>query len=232
MQGQGAPEDNLWQQVEGASFNEAEARAQFVLGLRQRGVSNTGLLSAIERVPRRLFLPAVYHQHSYEDGMLPIECGQAVLPPSHIARVLNLLEVGEEHSVLEVGTGSGYQTAILGHLADRVISLERYATLAKLASQRIAALKLYNVKVEQGDGLEGLSQYGPYDRIVLNGAVKDVPQQLISQLSEDGILIAPIGPEGEIQVLTKVSMEENVASQQGFGEVRMVSLRPKRAEHL
>ncbi|NVK34806.1 MAG: protein-L-isoaspartate(D-aspartate) O-methyltransferase [Rhodobacteraceae bacterium] len=228
---QGAQEDSFWPQ-DGSTFNEAEARAHFVLSLRKRGVSNTALLSALERVPRRLFLPAIYHIYAYEDVMLPIECGQAVLAPSYIARVIQMLDTSQGDSVLEIGTGSGYQTAILSHLAARVVSVERYSTLASLAKQRIDALKLENVTIQEADGLGGCRQHAPFDRIVLTGAVKEVPDTLVSQLSPSGLLIAPIGPEGEVQVLTKVQMEGDVETRQSFGEVRMVSLRSGRAEFM
>jgi len=212
--------------------DEAEARAALVLGLRRSGIGARELLSAIERVPRRLFLSARHHELAYEDSPLPIECGQVVSAPSQVARVVQALEVGPNNSVLEVGTGSGYQAAILGHLAARVDTIDRYSTLAKLAHQRLAALKLGKVQVHHADGMTGLKARAPFDRIVVTGAVEEVPETLLTQLAPDGILIAPIGPSRQPQVLTKISFQTGHREDTQFGEVRLVSLVAGRAQSL
>jgi len=212
--------------------DEAEARASLVLGLRRSGIGARELLSAIERVPRRLFLSARHHELAYEDSPLPIECGQVVSAPSQVARAVQALNVGSGHSVLEVGTGSGYQAAILAHLAARVDTIDRYSTLAKLAHQRLAALKLSNVNVHHADGLAGLKARAPFDRIVVTGALEVIPEALLMQLAPGGILIAPIGQPRQPQVLTKISFEGGDREDTELGQVRLVSLVAGRAQSL
>ncbi|GGB54223.1 protein-L-isoaspartate O-methyltransferase [Roseibium aquae] len=212
--------------------DEAEARAALVLGLRRRGIGSRELLSAIERVPRRLFLSARHHDLAYEDSPLPIECGQVVSAPSFVAAVLQALSVSSSHSVLEIGTGSGYQAAILGHLAARVDTIDRYRTLADLARQRLAALKMTKVEVHCADGFTGLKSKAPFDRIILTGAVDAVPETLINQLTPDGVLIAPIGPARQAQVLTRISFETGNRVEKQIDRVRLVSMSPGRAQSL
>jgi len=214
------------------SVDEAEARAGLVLALRGRGIGDRSLLSAIERLPRRLFLPARYHRLAYEDASIPIECGQSVSAPSYVARIVQALALSKEHRVLEVGTGSGYQTAVLGHLAGEVDSIDRYRTLVDLATQRAAVLKLRNVRIHQGDGLHGLKERSPFDRIVLTGAVAEVPEVLIAQLAPEGILIAPVGEPGKPQVLTLIRRGAAGDQRQEIDRVRLVSLTKGKAERL
>ncbi|WP_428641454.1 protein-L-isoaspartate(D-aspartate) O-methyltransferase [Roseibium sp.] len=212
--------------------NEAEARAAFVLGLRRRGVGARNVLSAIERVPRRLFLSARHHGLAYEDAALPIECGQTVSAPSLVAFTLQALDISPEHSVLEIGTGSGYQAAVLAHLADRIETLDRFATLTKLASQRFAALKLENVKARQMDGLAGFKQKGPYDRIVVTAAVEAVPDAWVQQLKPGGLLIAPLGKAREPQSLIRFQKSESVMTAENLITIRTVMMQPGLAKKL
>ncbi|MBD8878765.1 protein-L-isoaspartate(D-aspartate) O-methyltransferase [Roseibium polysiphoniae] len=212
--------------------DEVQARAQLVLALRGHGVGDRAVLSAIERVPRRLFLAAVHHSLAYEDSSLPIECGQVVLAPSFVARMAQALKLESGHRVLEVGTGSGYQAAVLAHLAGQVDSIDRYATLASLAGQRTAALKLSNVRIHVGDGMEGLKQKAPFDRIVLTGAVEEIPEALLSQLAPGGILMAPVGLSGKPQIMTRVTRGEDGDQSEDLEIVRMVSLIKGAAERL
>ena len=213
--------------------DEAQARAQLVLTLRGRGVGDRAVLSAIERVPRRLFLSAIHHGLAYEDSALPIECGQTVLSPSFVARVVQYLEVQKSHRVLEIGTGSGYQAAVLGHLGGEVHSIDRYRTLAELAGQRIAALKLPNVKIHHGDGLAGMGKRGPFDRIVLTGAVIEVPEVVMSLLSEDGLLIAPQGEPCSVQSLVRIRRTAGAYSRETLANgLRLTALVPGQAEFL
>lgn len=215
------------------SADEAEARASLILGLRRRGIASLAVLSAIERVPRRLFLSARHHRLAYEDASIPIECGQIVSAPSYVARVAELLELTQESRVLEIGTGSGYQAAVLGHLAGEVESLERYRTLVELASQRTAAVKLRNVRIHHADGFKGLSENAPFDRIVLTGSVETVPEILTEQLAPGGILVAPIGPAGQPQTLTRLRRTDNgIAEEQIDPNIRLVALTKGLAEKL
>ncbi|MFD1694417.1 rRNA adenine N-6-methyltransferase family protein [Roseibium aestuarii] len=216
-------------------LDEREARAAFVLRLRSSGIGDRNVLAAIERVPRRLFLAAIYHALAYQDAVVPIECGQTASAPSLVARVVQALCIEPNHRVLEVGTGSGYQTAVLSHLAAEVHSIERYRGLVDLARQRLAALKLKNIHLHHGDGLAptravedtiGLADAGAdperaledclavrplkatdkFDRIVVNAAWPVVPDDLRGLLKPNGILILPLGAPREIQKLTRYTV--------------------------
>jgi len=221
-------------QISGSSPlpDEAEARAALVLGLRRRGVGAREVLAAIERLPRRLFLSARHHSLAYEDVALPIECGQTVSAPSVVAFTVQALGIAPEHAVLEIGTGSGYQAAIMAHLAARVETLDRFATLADLATRRFAALKLDNVKARQADGFEGFRQKGPFDRIVVNAAVEAVPDSWIQQLKPGGLLIAPIGTAKRAQSLIRFQKTESVMTAETLMSVRTVMLQPGLAKKL
>lgn len=212
--------------------DEAEARAALVLALRRRGVGARDVLAAIERVPRRLFLPARYHGLAYEDTALPIECGQTLSAPSMIAVCVQALAIAPEHAVLEIGTGSGYQAAVMAHLAARVETLDRFATLTELATKRFAALRLENVKARQQDGFDGLRQQGPYDRIVVNAAVEAVPDSWVEQLKPGGVLVAPIGKPNQLQSLIRFQKTDDVMTAETLSPLRTVMLRPGVARKL
>lgn len=212
--------------------DEAEARAALVLSLRRQGVGARDVLSAIERVPRRLFLPARHHSLAYEDVTLPIECGQTVSSPSLVAFTAQALDVSPEHALLEIGTGSGYQSAVLAHLTERVETVDRFATLADLARRRFAALKLDNVTARQGDGFEGLKQKGPFDRIVVTAAIPSVPDNWVQQLKPGGILIAPVGQSMQPQSLIRFVKTESVMTAETLMPVRTVMLQPGVAQLL
>lgn len=212
--------------------DEAEARAALVLALRRRGVGAREVLAAIERVPRRLFLSARHHSLAYEDAALPIECGQTVSAPSLVAFTVQALNVAPEHAVLEIGTGSGYQAAVLAHLAARVETIDRFATLTELASRRFAALKIDNVKARQMDGGEGLRQKGPFDRIVVNAAVEEVPDIWVQQLKPGGYLIVPVGKVRQPQSLIRFQKTETVMTAETLMMVRTVMLQSGLAKKL
>lgn len=221
-------------QTDGSSAlpDESEARAALVLRLRQRGVGARDVLSAIERVPRRLFLSARHHGLAYEDAALPIECGQTVSAPSLVAYMIQALNVSQNDSVLEIGTGSGYQAAVMAHLAKRVETLDRFATLTDLATRRFSALKLENVKARQADGFEGLRKKGPYDRIVVTAAVAEVPDAWVQQLKPGGFLVAAVGRPKEVQSLIRFQKNENVMTGENLMPVRTVMLQPGVAKKL
>lgn len=230
-------------------MEEREARAAFVLGLRGRGIGDRAVLAAIERVPRRLFLAAIYHQLAYRDAAVPIECGQTASAPSQVARMAQILAVQPSHRVLEIGTGSGYQTAVLSHLAGEVHSIERFRGLVNLAVQRLAALKLTNLSLHHGNGLgigreddeldtpleesPGTKRLDPrqkFDRIIVNGAWSEVPSSLISLLRPGGMLLMPVGAPSSLQELVRVTKPvesaraENGLQRDVLDRVRNVSL--------
>lgn len=171
---------------------DADRLMRFVLGLRQGGVTDARVLSALERTPRTHFAPAAFAAFAYDDRELPIGDGQTMTAPSLVARVLMALELKGGESVLEVGTGSGYQAAALGALARRVVSLERRQGLAAAARGRIGERRLMHVYVHYADGHDGWAQDAPFDRIVVNGAVSAPPATLWAHLAEGGVLVAPV----------------------------------------
>ncbi len=203
---------------------DREATAALILRLRSQGIRNTRLLSAIERVPRRLFLSAALQRHAGEDTAMPIECGQTISQPSLVARMTDALDVAATHKVLEVGTGSGFQAAILGLMAGEVHSIERYRTLVDLARERLASLRIGSVRVHHGDGLEGLAEHAPYDRIIVTASGPEIPRVLLDELAEDGKLIMPRGPKGSLQQLVLIEKRDGRLSEKVLAEVRFVPL--------
>jgi protein-L-isoaspartate(D-aspartate) O-methyltransferase len=158
-----------------------------------RGIKDERVLAALRKVPRHLFVKEHLRSQAYGDHALPIGAAQTISQPYIVARMTELLEVGPEHSVLEIGTGSGYQTAILAQLARRVYSLERLAELAKEAIPRMRQLGLDNVKIQVFDGTVGWSEWAPYDRILVTAGAPKVPEPLLDQLAPGGALLVPEG---------------------------------------
>ena len=210
--------------MQGAEDGDREAAAALVLKLRQQGVSDHRVLSALERVPRRLFLSAPLQRHADQDTALPIECGQTISQPSLVAMMSEALDLKDTHRVLEVGTGSGYQAAVLGLLAGEVHSVERYRTLGDLARNRLRTLKITTVTVHHGDGMEGLSDQAPFDRIIVTAAGETIPPALIEQLADGGRLIMPRGPQGGVQDLIVVEMVDGRFKERSLCAVRFVPL--------
>jgi protein-L-isoaspartate(D-aspartate) O-methyltransferase len=165
---------------------------RFVLEMRQAGVTDARVLSAMERTPRNDFAPEHLEALALDDSALPLAHGQAMTKPSIIGRVLMALGVQPGDNVLEIGAGSGYQTAVLGQLAHKVTSLERWRDMAGEARAGIGAARLMRVHVHGGDGHDGWPAEAPYDRIILNAAVAEIPAPLLDQLKPDGVLIAPL----------------------------------------
>lgn len=161
--------------------------------LERRGIADARVLEAIDQVPRELFVRSNLKTQAYRDSALPIGHGQTISQPYVVARMTELLRVEKEHSVLEVGTGSGYQAAILAHLAKRVFSLERIGDLAREAVERLRTLGLDNVKVQVFDGTVGWSEMAPFDRILVTAGAPQVPEALLTQLTERGRLVVPEG---------------------------------------
>jgi protein-L-isoaspartate(D-aspartate) O-methyltransferase len=198
--------------------------AAIVLKLRGLGISDRAVLKAIERVPRTLFVPAEWRHHAYSDHALPIDCGQTISAPSVIAGIVAALDVCDRHSVLEIGTGSGYQAAILARLARRVTTLERFRTLAKSAERRFSALGLRNITALVGDGTLGWSRQAPFDRIVVGAACPEPPARLLAQLTDSGILIAPVGGGRIPQRLTLFQRIGNGFDTRDLGPARFLPI--------
>ena len=175
--------------------------------LRQRGIADERVLAAMERVPRHEFAPERYRDQAYEDHPLPIGEGQTISQPYIVALMLDALKLSPTDKVLEIGTGSGYVTALLAELTDSVISIERHESLAESARALLAALGYSNVHVVTGDGTRGFQGAAPYDAIAVSAAAAEMPPALIAQLGEGGRMIIPVGAE-DSQQLRLVRMED------------------------
>lgn len=182
---------------ETAIMDEIEhEKIELIMGLRKQGIRDKRVLSAIERVPREKFISATFRKQAYEDHALPIECGQTISQPYVVAYMTEQLQVGERMKVLEVGTGSGYQAAVLAKLCRRVYTIERYRTLLNDAVKRFDELRLHNITAKVGDGAKGWPEQAPFDRIIVTAAAPSVPQALVDQLKEGGLMIVPVGSSG------------------------------------
>ena len=214
--------------------NEAERRrrAEFVLMLRGQGIRNRRVLSAMERVPREAFVDPDYRELAYADRPLPICCGQTISQPFIVAYMTDQLDVRDTDTVLEVGTGTGYQTAVLALLADHVYSIDRYRTLVENAEQRLAALRITNVTITLGDGYQGLPEEAPFDRIMVTAASPEVPPALEEQLAVGGVMVIPVGPETGIQSLYRVTRTDEGISRKRLIDVRFVPMVPGTAQQL
>jgi len=169
-----------------------EQAARLGLALRQAGISDPQVLAAMQKTPRNLFVSQAYQEQAWHDEALPIECQQAISQPSLVAYMSVALQVSKRDKVLEIGTGSGYQTAILAQLCRRVYSLERHRTLYKQAKARFRSLGLSNITGMLGDGLEGWPQQAPFDRIMVTAAAQTIPEALVNQLKIGGLMILPL----------------------------------------
>jgi protein-L-isoaspartate(D-aspartate) O-methyltransferase len=205
---------------------------EFLLTLRRRGISDSAVLRAMDEVPRGQFVEPDFSRQAYADQALPIACGQTISQPYVVAYMTEQLGVRPEHRVLEVGTGSGYQAAVLSRLARDVVSIERYRTLADKARARLAALGYDNVDVVGGDGLAGVPDRAPFDRIIVTAAAETLPQTLIDQLADNGVMILPLGPQGGTQHIIKVTKSQTGIAQENLIAVRFVPLLPGQAKEL
>jgi protein-L-isoaspartate(D-aspartate) O-methyltransferase len=211
---------------------QAEERMEFLLTLRRRGIGDQAVLRAMDEVPRGQFVASEFVDRAYADQALPIDCGQTISQPYVVAYMTEQLAMRPHHRVLEVGTGSGYQAAVLSRLAREVVSIERYRTLAEQARARLAALGYDNVEIVVGDGLVGVPGRAPYDRIVVTAAAETLPQTLIDQLGDDGVMILPLGPHGVSQHIIKLTKSKTGTARENLIAVRFVPLLPGQAQEL
>ena len=214
------------------SAKEQIGRMEFLLALRRRGIMDPAVLRAMDEVPREYFVLAEYSEAAYFDQALPIDCGQTISQPYVVAFMTEQLKVAPTHRVLEIGTGSGYQAAVLSRLAARVVSIERFRPLAERARGRLATLGFGNVEVLVGDGFEGAGDLAPYDRIIVTAATAEVPQALVNQLAKGGIMILPLGPQDGAQTLVKLTKTDHGIDREDLIAVRFVPLLPGRAREL
>ena len=211
---------------------EAPEKMKFQLTLRRRGISDQAVLRAMEEVPREIFVEAADRADAYRDSALGIACGQTISQPYVVAYMTEQLEVEPQHHVLEVGTGSGYQAAVLSRLARDVVSVERYRTLADTARERLKTLGFTNVTVIAGDGFAGVPAQAPFDRIIVTAAAEEVPEALVAQLAEGGKMVLPLGPRDGTQHLVKLTKTVQGLSRQNLIAVRFVPLLPGQAREL
>ena len=198
--------------------------ARLILALRSQGVTDPKVLHAIEKTPREMFTPDLFKERAWEDSALPIACGQTISQPFIVGLMTQALTIEPRSRVLEIGTGSGYQTAILARLARLVYSVERYRTLLKEAEGRFKALGLTNVITRFGDGGEGWPEQAPFDRILVTAAAPDEPKKLLAQLKPNGVLVAPIG-KGPVQSLRRYAGDgKGGFSVEALCDVRFVPL--------
>jgi protein-L-isoaspartate(D-aspartate) O-methyltransferase len=215
-----------------AGWQQHIGRMEFLLTLRKRGITDQAVLRAMEEVPRGEFVAADYTDIAYSDQALPITCGQTISQPYVVAYMTEHLSLMPEHRVLEVGTGSGYQAAVLSRLAREVVSIERFRTLAESARERLKRLGYDNVEVVVGNGFAGVPEKGPYDRIVVTAAAEKLPQALIDQLTEGGAMLLPLGPHDGTQHIVKLTKSSTGLEREELIPVRFVPLLPGKAMEL
>jgi protein-L-isoaspartate(D-aspartate) O-methyltransferase len=212
--------------------DDSVGRMSFLLCMRRRGIADAALLRALDQVPREHFVENEFSDRAYADQALPIACGQTISQPYVVAYMTEQLKIEPQHRVLEVGTGSGYQAAILSRLAREVITIERYRTLAENARIRLATLGYDNVEVRVGDGLQGAPDKAPYDRIMVTAAAESIPDALVAQLADDGAMVLPLGPHGGSQQLVKLTKTPTGIEREALIAVRFVPLLPGQAREL
>ena len=204
--------------------DEAERKMQFLFALRSRGVTDGRVLSAMEKVDRGAFVKGVFAERAYEDMPLPISCGQTISQPSVVGLMTQALHVSARDKVLEVGTGSGYQAAVLSQLARRVYTIERHRRLVQAARETFDALGLANITAVLGDGSRGYPEQAPFDRILVTAAAEDPPGPLLAQMRVGGIMVLPVGQSDAVQSLIKVTRTETGYDYDEIRPVRFVPL--------
>ena len=214
-----------------ASQNPPE-KMMFQLTLRRRGISDQAVLRTMEEIPRELFVEPADRGDAYRDSALGIACGQTISQPFVVAYMTEQLQIRPEHRVLEIGTGSGYQAAILSRLCRQVLTIERYRTLADSARKRLAKLACDNVEVMLGDGFDIPANAGQFDRILVTAAMEQIPEGLTQRLDPGGILIAPVGPHQDTQTLIRLTRTDAGLERKPLVDVRFVPALPGIAREL
>lgn len=202
----------------------AERKMRFLFALRSRGVTDTRVLTAMEKIDRGLFVRGIFADRAYEDMPLPIACGQTISQPSVVGLMTQALQVNPRDTVLEVGTGSGYQAAILSQLSRRVYTVDRYRRLVREAGELFRQLDLVNITAITADGSHGLPDQAPFDRIIVTAAAEDPPGPLLEQLKPGGIMVVPVGQSDAVQALIKVTRSSRGFDYEELRPVRFVPL--------
>ena len=207
-------------------------KMMFQLNLRRRGISDQTILRTMEEVPREVFVTVADRDHAYRDSALGIACGQTISQPFVVAYMTEQLQLQKHHNVLEIGTGSGYQAAILSRLSRHVLTIERYRTLADSARLRLEKLGYDNIEVMFGDGFDIPAGAGNFDRIIVTAAMERIPDSLVQRLEPGGILIAPVGPHHGIQTLVRGTRSATGFECKDLVDVRFVPALPGVAREL
>ena len=214
-----------------AAHNPPE-KMMFQLNLRRRGISDQAVLRAMEEVPRDVFVVTADRADAWRDSALAIACGQTISQPFVVAYMTEQLQLQKQHRVLEIGSGSGYQAAILSRLCRQVLTIERYRTLADSARARLEKLGCDNVEVMLGDGFDVPDGAGQFDRIIVTAAMERIPEALMQRLEPGGILIAPVGPHQGTQTLVRISRTADGFDRKELVDVRFVPALPGIAREL
>jgi protein-L-isoaspartate(D-aspartate) O-methyltransferase len=212
--------------------DERVERMEFLLGLRRHGIMDAAVLHAMDEVPRDFFVAPAQAEQAFADHALPIACGQTISQPYIVAYMTEQLRIRPEHRVLEIGTGSGYQAAVLSRLAREVVSIERYRTLGEAARARLKTLGYDNVEVIVGDGTQGAPDKAPFERIIVTAAAEAVPDALTAQLADNGIMVVPVGPPGGAQHILRLTKHAGKIEHETLLAVRFVPLLPGKAREL
>jgi len=205
-------------------FDFAARKLNLLAELRHAGITDDRVLEALARVPRERFVPDTFQDRAYENVPLPIGRDQTISQPYIVALMTQALQLDERHCILEIGTGSGYQAAVLAKLCRRVFTLERHRMLLHDAQRRFAALRLHNITTRFGDGTKGWPEAAPFDRIIVTAAAPEVPLRLVEQLREGGIMLVPVGPERREQTLIRLHRTGDGHRMERLGTVRFVPL--------
>ncbi len=211
-------------------MSDAPRIIQLLMELRGQGITDIRVLSAIETIPRQNFVPAAFADRAYENIPLPIAQGQTISQPYIVAYMTQLLEVGPRMKVLEIGTGSGYQAAVLARLCRRLYTIDRYRSLVQGAEKQFRALDLHNISTRVGDGMKGWPEQAPFDRIIVTAAGREIPPALVEQLADGGVLVAPRDEKDGRQVMVRLRRTPEGISEERLIAVRFVPLLPGVAE--
>jgi protein-L-isoaspartate(D-aspartate) O-methyltransferase len=202
----------------------ASRKIRLIMELRRAGIADTEVLSAIERIPRDAFTPESFRHQAYENMAIPIGQGQTLSQPQVVALMTQALRASRRTKVLEVGTGSGYQAAVLSRLCRRVYTIERFKELLKTAEARFLALRLHNITARHGDGWKGWREQAPFDRIIVTAAASSIPGVLVDQLAEGGLMVLPVGKTSRDQALLRLTRTPEGVKEEHLTDVRFVPL--------
>jgi protein-L-isoaspartate(D-aspartate) O-methyltransferase len=206
--------------------------ADLILRLRRAGITEQRVLAAMEAVPRDLFVPHESQREAYAERALPIDCGQTISAPVIVGMMTRALDLDPRHRVLEIGTGTGYQTAVLSKLCRRVYTIDRFRTLVAAAESRFKTLRLGNITTMVGDGTRGWPEAAPFDRIIVTAAAERIPAALLEQIDVNGVIVAPVGPQDGVQKLRRLVRHADGFESTDLADVRFVPLIPGTAARL